>query len=322
MFNKNVRYFYIISLFIVSNLGYGLSLVHANNTVSEQSKLILNLADLIESEYVIKNVAINVAYKLRNDVALNRYSQYYKNPIELSEVLTKNIKKYSNDKHFYVEFVKNKSNEDNWIDEWLNDASSTNFGIKKIELLNNEIGYLALSTFYPLELAEPAFINAMHLLQNTQGMILDLRFNGGGDNSLVNALLHTFLPNDVELPLKIESRHSIEPKKSAPKLKWEPYSENKKLIVLVNNRTFSAPEAFAFSLQETGRAVIIGTQSAGGAHMTDKAIKLSGGYEAGIPNKRPVSIKTGKNWESTGVIPNIIATDDEAIKVALEQLKM
>ena len=159
----------------------------------------------------------------------------------------------------------------------------------------------------------------MDLLKHTKGLILDLRENGGGDDTSTRAILATFLTKGHKPLLLIESRDSKKPMSIPHKLEWKRYSQQKKMVIIVNNRTFSAPESLAFSLQEVGRAIIVGSNSAGGAHMTDKPLKVSGGYEIGIPNKRPISKTTGKNWEGMGVTPDVKSSDLHAIEIALKQ---
>jgi len=277
------------------------------------------VANLIEKHYILPEVAVEVANKLRIAAKAGEYSKYSDTPLKLADALTKDIINYSQDKHFYIEYINRKTEQINWIEQWLKKAPSKNFGIKKIEILKGNVGYLAISSFYPLDIAKQSIKAAMELIQHTQGLILDLRKNGGGDESSTRAILATFLPEGHEGPLFIESRKEKKLMGIPKKLDWSRYSQQKKLVIILNNRTFSAPESLAFSLQEMGRALVIGTNSAGGAHMTDAPLTVSGGYEIGIPNKRPISKSTGENWEGTGVIPDIESNDMNALETALKQ---
>lgn len=301
-----------ISFFLIFEAAYACS--------DEVTGAVLEMAELIETNYILPDAAIRVANKLRANAKAGKYSIYRGSPKKLADAVSREIRDYSQDNHMYAEYVAEKDEQNNWVEEWLEQAPENNFGIRKVEILEGNIGYLSISSFYPLEISKSSIQAAMELLKHTQGMILDLRNNGGGDETSANAILATFLPPGQKPPLLIESRGQQKSMPVLGELDWPRYSERKKLVILINNRTFSAPESLAFSLQEIGRALVVGSSSAGGAHMTDRPLKVCDGYELGIPNKRPVSRFTGKNWEGTGVIPNIESNDLKAIKVALKKL--
>jgi hypothetical protein len=72
-------------------------------------------------------------------------------------------------------------------------------------------------------------------------------------------------------------------------------------VVLIDRRTGSAAEFVAYSLQALGRARIVGTRSGGAAHMFDDPVLLPDGYQISIPDRQPINLRTGGNWERTGV---------------------
>ncbi|WP_251268359.1 S41 family peptidase, partial [Enterobacter hormaechei] len=53
--------------------------------------------------------------------------------------------------------------------------------------------YLRLSTFYPIDLARPKLAAAFSLLADTDGLVLDRRQNGGGDDGSADLLVRTLL---------------------------------------------------------------------------------------------------------------------------------
>jgi hypothetical protein len=61
---------------------------------------------------------------------------------------------------------------------WRADARSNGAGVREVRVLEGNIGYLRLSTFYPLDLARPKLAAAFTLLADTDGLVLDLRQNG------------------------------------------------------------------------------------------------------------------------------------------------
>jgi len=95
----------------------------------------------------------------------------------------------------------------------------------------------------------------------------------------------------------------------------------KPLYILTNRVTFSAAEAMAYHMQALGRAITVGEPSGGGAHRVAFA-NLGDGFVFSIAYTRPTNVVTGKDWEGSGVIPNIAAPAELASEQAqLDALK-
>jgi Peptidase family S41 len=87
------------------------------------------------------------------------------------------------------------------------------------------------------------------------------------------------------------------------------------VYLLTSGRTFSGGEDIAYTLQAQGRAEVIGEVTGGGAHPT-RGFPISPAVHIGIPFARSINPVTGTNWQGTGVIPDTVATSDEAYNVA------
>jgi len=87
------------------------------------------------------------------------------------------------------------------------------------------------------------------------------------------------------------------------------------VFILTSEDTFSAGEAFAYTLQAQQRATIIGEVTRGGAHPGDMH-QLGHQLQAFIPKGRPIDAVTGSNWESDGVQPDIRVPAAEALDTA------
>lgn len=101
-----------------------------------------------------------------------------------------------------------------------------------------------------------------------------------------------------------------------------PRMTNIDLYVLTSNYTFSGAEEFTYNLKNMKRATIIGDTTGGGAHPID--IKPFPNLNTGmsLPFGRAVNPVTGTNWEGTGVTPDIVVPQEQALDVAhLEALK-
>ena len=84
----------------------------------------------------------------------------------------------------------------------------------------------------------------------------------------------------------------------------------KPLYILTSKTIFSAPEAFATSLQTIGRAVVVGERTAGGAHLTS-GFRIDDHFSIRVPHARAIP-----DWEGIGVKPDVDAPAEQALRVA------
>lgn len=156
----------------------------------------------------------------------------------------------------------------------------------------------------------------MKKMEGTKALIIDLRDNGGGGSDLGPVLESFFLPGGVPT-LRFTARDgNYTTDSTLSDLKGKRY-ENP-VYIIVNNKTASAAEAFAYVLQQNRRAKIIGERSAGAANMNS--------WYA-INDENFVSVSTaapslpGKNisWEQNGIQPDIRAKKDDPLAVATRE---
>ncbi|UGB21217.1 S41 family peptidase [Stenotrophomonas maltophilia] len=197
--------------------------------------------------------------------------------------------------------------QDDWLMAWRADARSNGAGVREVRVMEGNIGYLRLSTFYPLDLARPKFAAALTLLADTDGLVLDLRQNGGGDDASADLLVRTLPDAKIDAVQQLDQRGRRTP---APLPPASLPAYLKPLVVLIDRRTASAAEFVAYSLQALGRARIVGTRSGGAAHMFGDPVLLPDGYQISIPDRQPINLRTGGNWERTGVRPDVAGGDD------------
>ena len=102
-------------------------------------------------------------------------------------------------------------------------------------------------------------------------------------------------------------QHVAIPAASGPRL------AKAKVFYLTSKRTRSAGEHFALALQRTHRGTLIGERTAGANHFG--AIEpIGAGLVAFIPVGRTYDPDTGKDWEGTGIVPDI--TMDQGTRLA------
>ena len=86
---------------------------------------------------------------------------------------------------------------------------------------------------------------------------------------------------------------------------------------MTSSKTFSAAESFAFGLQLNDRVTIVGEKTGGGGHM-NTFFALPGGYGVSISVGRTFDGKTGKGFQSTGVLPDIQVETNHAFAKTLQ----
>lgn len=95
---------------------------------------------------------------------------------------------------------------------------------------------------------------------------------------------------------------------------------NAKVFYLTSPRTRSAGEHFALALKRTHRATLVGEHTAGANHFGGIE-PIGAGLAAFIPVGRTYDPDTGKDWEGTGILPDIEVPADEALEKALALAK-
>ena len=146
------------------------------------------------------------------------------------------------------------------IEKILNRAEISQPNVSYSGMLDENIGYIKLDKFLENSGQEvkDALVNINK--NNPKGLILDLRYNGGGILQEAVKIVNLFVDRDVEV---VVQKGKNPEKTIAYKTYINPLDPQIPLVVLVNSRSASASEIVAGSLQDLDRAVIIGQRSFG-----------------------------------------------------------
>lgn len=127
-------------------------------------------------------------------------------------------------------------------------------------MLEGKIGYIKLDKF--LENSGQEVKNALADLKKNdlKGLVLDLRYNGGGILQEAVKIVNLFVEKGVTVVIQKGRNRE---KSITYNTFNSPEEPNLPLVVLVNNRAASASEIVAGSLQDLDRAVVIGQRSFG-----------------------------------------------------------
>ncbi|MGD2086412.1 MAG: S41 family peptidase [Candidatus Aminicenantes bacterium] len=252
-----------------------------------------------------------------------------------ARVLTQDLRSISKDKHIRVTYSpetvrrirtrNSKSPEDRERErkERLERERRRNFGFKKLEILEGNIGYLDLRGFSGANEASETIISAMNFLANADAVIIDLRNNGGGNPFTIQIISSYFLREYTHLnSFEWRGEDTI---RQFWTLRYVPGKKmyDTDLYILTSSRTFSAAEEFTYNLKNLKRATIVGETTGGGAHPGGSRI-VNDYFLVWVPSGRAINPITKTNWEGKGIEPHISVARDKALDkahyTALEKL--
>ncbi|QBD76865.1 hypothetical protein EPA93_12965 [Ktedonosporobacter rubrisoli] len=290
-------------------------------------EIIEGLAQSLCENYVFPELAQQIAATLRQRLADGAYDGIL-DADQLAKVITEHLYELSHDKHlrlFYrPEGVSEHIREDQSypaeeIERIRVQGIEQSFYMKKVEILEGNIGYFRFDRFMHPYFAGENMQAAMTFLAHTRALIIDLRYNGGGDSSMVQFLCSYFFAALEDEQVQLTGIY--ERKKDLLRQQWVmPYVPGprylqKPLYVLTSQNTFSGAEDFSYTLQQLKRAYIVGERTKGGANPGFK-YPITVNFETMIPSGRSINPISGTNWEGTGVTPDLAVAAEEALDVA------
>jgi carboxyl-terminal processing protease len=193
------------------------------------------------------------------------------------------------------------------------EREGTNYGLITVSTFGNETATKFNEAVYALE------------QENIEGLIVDLRNNGGGRLDTVLSMLRVFLLNDGQPIFSLEylsAGISLQQDLYSYQITKKPYD----VVTLINGGSASASEVFASAMQEHGEYTIIGTTSYGKGTM-QSVLPVS------VTEGDTINITIGKwltannNWVhyqggTDGIVPDIespLLPIETAWKIYLEE---
>ena len=298
-------------------------LLAATAQAAEPREVVGRVADQIAARYFDEARGAKLAGELRREAARGEYDRYTA-PLDLAQALTVRLKPV--DGHFQVVWSEAPRAAPPPLQAGATAEQAErrrNFGFRAVEILPGGVAVVRMSYFAHFEGADgPAKQAADAVMAMTAGaeaVIFDLRDNGGGSPAMVGYLVGHFVPEGANVYNTFKSRgpdadeRPTAPPKTGRRLDQPVY-------VVVSGRTASAAESFSYTLQAAKRALVVGEASAGGANPGALA-PVGDGFAVFVSDGAPVNPITGKNWEGTGVAPDVAAPAGEALMKA-EQLAL
>lgn len=186
----------------------------------------------------------------------------------------------------------------------------------------SRIGYIFIPSFFD-ETLPPQVEQALEDFGDLDGLILDVRLNGGGSSTVAYPILSFFTQGRLG---KFVSRTESRPMR----IKANPVnnSQTVPLVVMVSEDTASYGEIFAGVLRDARGAKITGETSLGNVEVL-RGYDFDDGSVMWIAEETFDSAFSDDNWEQTGIVPDLEAyapwdtfyfDTDPSITAALELL--
>jgi hypothetical protein len=296
-------------------------------------RVVANVANAAEQSYVFPDTGKLVADHVRKRHREGAYTTIT-DPAQLADRLTNDMRAINGDRHLYVTFAGTRPAQsgggggpqpqmvmrrpgDPIPPDALAAARRANYDIESVQRLAGNVGYLSLTRLSTRGTDEAfAVIDAaMALLERTDAMIVDLRNTTGGDPRMSDYLASYFFGPTPAPTLTSYSRrmNRTDERMTVPvKGKLRP---DVPLFLLVGLGTASGTEDFAFIMKQTGRGTLVGGQTAGAGRLTG-IYPVGDGFSASVSGGRTYDPRTGKEWERTGIAPDIASSNDDALTMA------
>ena len=177
----------------------------------------------------------------------------------------------------------------------------------EVERYNGNIGYLRLDTFGFIDDLERVD-EALNELDDTDGLMIDLRDNGGGFPSVSEGFFGRLIDDEqgafrmVDVDGQLHRELPMKPRGDA-------YDGD--VVVLVNNRTYSASNFFTHRIVYHDRGVLVGESTGGGAASPSRGAMLLPGVWFQV-STHVVRAPDGQHAES-GLAPDIRVDVDEEV---------
>ena len=301
------------------------------------------MTHLLQTIYVSPEMGTRLARQLQTKFETGGY-KVAATSAQLAQAVTRDLREWGNDKHLSVKYDPARSTEETILEPatWAKQKDlmfqqgpgpgagtrspemermaarlkADNYHFRQAKTLDGNVGYIELAGFAPGEAARQKAAETMAQLAGSDALIIDLRDCPGGTTEMINFLASYFFEGE---PRVLMNRH-IRPTGERVQSKTLAEIPGKRMLetdlyILVGPRTVSAGESFAYTMQQWGRAKIVGETTAGAGY-NNVLIPLGQGMVFSISYGRPEHPRSGKGWQVVGVQPDIAVATGDALEAA------
>jgi len=287
-------------------------------TAVARAEVVDSIANELIANYVFPDTAALMAAHIRKRLKSGAYDPIT-SPADFSDALTTDLYAIHRDPHLLVQYAPSPpaaTVDSSPPPDPFKRITDANFGLRKVEVLDGNIGYLNIRNFWADQVHGKATVwAALQFIVHTNALIIDLRGCGGGSQETVRMICGPFLAHSTHINDVVDrTTDSTTAFWTVPDSTLSPLI-SMPLYILIGDKTFSAGEEFAYDLQSLGRARIVGERSGGGAHGT-YGKEVGHGFVLSIPYCTSINPTTGTNWEGSGVRPDVAIAADNALEEA------
>jgi hypothetical protein len=295
----------------------------------------LKLADDLVSSFVYHDQADAYAAMLRKNAAAGRYDKGTRG--DLAKLMTDDLMAVHKDGHLHVMLAPPPGQAGRHGDG----GPPAGFPplIQSAKRIAPGIGYIRLTAFMGTGEEVAGVRKWLAENRNDKVLIFDLRNHHGGGVDEQDAIFSYIFGKKTPLVKMAVSKDVYDKRGSpidpGPTLVFQEEGDkmvathsaipaaatplrHAKVYLLVSNKTASAAEHFALALKSSGRATLIGEATAGANHFGGGQ-PLNEHFAVWMPVGRTYDIRTGQDWEGTGIAPDIAVDPKQALIVALEK---
>jgi C-terminal processing protease CtpA/Prc len=185
-----------------------------------------------------------------------------------------------------------------------------------VEILGDSVGLLELQGMArPTPENVAALRAALQQLAGVRALIVDVRRNPGGAAPMNDTLWSYFVADSQPTAIVYTRASDATVERFALPRREAPRFSNTPIFILTSPATASAAEGFTFFLQQSGRARVVGTRTAGAGHIV-AGFPIDETYALRVSVARVRNPRTGREWERTGVIPDVAVDASLALERA------
>jgi hypothetical protein len=289
---------------------------------AERERVLRGTAAAIKEDYLDPTVAAEMAAALLKDERRRDIEAELDGGV-FAFSLTKQLRTISHDKHVDVLYTPFRLQEGGSVSANAANAAhaeTDDCGITKATVLDGNIGYLKIDAFPDIAQCRSRIESTMRSVNHVDCLIFDLRQNHGGDPRTV-ALVASYL---FDHPTHLNDMY--DPRSGRAESSWtqSPMPGNalagRPALVLTSAMTFSGGEEFCYDLKMLRRVTIVGERTGGGAHPVHLH-RIDEYFTFAVPFAEPVNPISKRDWEGTGVTPDVSVKADLALKTASKLLR-
>lgn len=273
--------------------------------------------EVLDKNYVYPDVAS----KMRKAITAKFDLEQYSNNDSLTDLLKElqaDLREASNDGHLSLHLAEDQDTPLSQVIPASADDKRVVTSLETVGLSAKKIGFMRFNKFSGSELLKQDVIESMAELSTVDCIVIDLRKNIGGSPHLASFLISYFVDPDIPLWSVLDrDENTIMQARSAKELPSSATRFSGALYILISPKTYSAAEAFTYTLKHLDRATVVGERTGGGAHLVEM-MRVSDEINIRIPTARAHNPITQSNWEGVGVAPDIKVDQETAKSAAVE----